>query len=191
MTKRASLPEPSRVDGGQLPAGVCGRRGSAPSSASQAAAPDAEYKVGPGCPPREYQFRPGQSGNPKGRKRKPPSLCPDLKRLLEKALSTRVTLKQNEKKQIVTKAAVGIEQLVNQFAKGDWHARRDLIALADKLGVDLLAGQNKGVQEALASNHQAILQAYVDRQYNKVVQPPPVLAPPELLDDDSDEQNGS
>jgi hypothetical protein len=24
------------------------------------------YKVGPGCPPREYQWKPGESGNPKG-----------------------------------------------------------------------------------------------------------------------------
>src|SRR5262245_2460478 len=42
-----------------------------------------EYKVGPGRPPREYQFKPGQSGNPKGAKRKPRSLLPDLKRLFE------------------------------------------------------------------------------------------------------------
>jgi len=27
---------------------------------------DDGYKVGPGCPPREYQFKPGQSGNPDG-----------------------------------------------------------------------------------------------------------------------------
>ena len=26
---------------------------------------DDGYKVGPGCPPKEYQFKPGQSGNPK------------------------------------------------------------------------------------------------------------------------------
>jgi hypothetical protein len=24
------------------------------------------YKVGPGCPPKEYQFKPGESGNPDG-----------------------------------------------------------------------------------------------------------------------------
>ena len=84
----------------------------------------------------------------------------------------------------VTVAVAGIEQLVAQFAKGDRHARRDLIALADKLGVDLMAGQHQAIQEAFASNHQAILEAYVARQYDKVVQPSPVLAPPELLDDD-------
>jgi hypothetical protein len=42
-----------------------------------------EYKVGPGRPPREYQFKPGKSGNPKGAKPKPPSIAPDLKLALE------------------------------------------------------------------------------------------------------------
>src|SRR5260370_5217882 len=56
-----------------------------------------EYKVGPGRPPREYMFKKGQSGNPKGAKRRPPSLLPNLKRLFEQALSEKVTLKQGEK----------------------------------------------------------------------------------------------
>ena len=103
--------------------------------------PDQEYRVGPGRPPKEFQFKPGQSGNPKGAKRKSSSIAPDLKALFERALSQTVKLRQGEKERIVTKAAAGIEQLVNQFAKGDRHARRDLMVLADKLGVDLAAGQ--------------------------------------------------
>jgi Family of unknown function (DUF5681) len=144
------------------------------------------YKVGPGRPPREYQFKPGQSGNPKGAKRKSPSISLDLKALLERALNKTVTLKQGERERMVTMAAAGIEQLVAQFAKGDRHARRDLIALADRLGVDLVAGQHNAIEEALASDHQAILDAYVERQCHKVMRRPPVLAPPELLDDDSE-----
>jgi Family of unknown function (DUF5681) len=168
-----------------------GRR-SSPTPSSKPDASAEEYKVGPGHPPKEFQFRPGQSGNPKGAKRKPPSVAPDLKLSLERALSTKVKLKQGEKEQFVTKAAAGIEQLVNQFAKGDRHARRDLIALADKLGVDLLAGQRNIIQEALAPNHQAILDAYVARRSD--VEAPsstssPVFAPPELVDDDSENRN--
>jgi hypothetical protein len=148
-----------------------------------------EYKVGPGRPPREYQFKPGQSGNPKGAKRKPPPIALDLKLALERALNKTVKLKQGEKERIVPMAVAGIEQLVAQFVKGDRHARRDLIALAEKLGVDLLAGQHQAIEEALTSNHQAILLTYVQRQYDKVHIPPPVFAPPELLDDDPQEQN--
>jgi Family of unknown function (DUF5681) len=102
---------------------------------------DQEYRVGPGRPPKEYQFKPGQSGNPKGARRKPKSIAPDLKALFERALSGKVTLRQGEQEKIITKAAAGIEQLVNQFAKGDRHARRDVLTLAARLGVDLVAAQ--------------------------------------------------
>jgi hypothetical protein len=80
MTKKAPLP---RADGNQLRHGACGRRSTDSSAASQPAASDAEYKVGPGRPPREYRFKPGKSGNPKGAKPKPPSIAPDLKLALE------------------------------------------------------------------------------------------------------------
>ena len=86
-------------------------------------------------------------------------------------------------------AEAGIKQLVAQFVKGNHQARRDLIVLADKLGVDLMAGQQRALQEAIAANHEAILNAYVDRQYDRVVKRAPVFAPPELLDDDPQDQN--
>jgi hypothetical protein len=78
---------------------------------------DQEYRVGPGRPPKEYQFKPGQSGNPKGAHQKPRSIAPDLRALFERALSAKVTLRQGEQEKIITKAAAGIEQLVNQFAE--------------------------------------------------------------------------
>jgi hypothetical protein len=159
------------------------------SPAASATASDAEYKVGPGRPPREHQFKPGQSGNPKGAKRKPPTIALDLKATLEYALNKTVKLKQGEKERIVTMAAAGIEQLVAQYVKGDHRARRDLIALTDKFGVDLIAGQQQALEQALAANHEAILRTYAERQYDKVVTPSPVFAPPELLDDDPQDQN--
>lgn len=160
-----------------------------PAPPAETETSDQEYKVGPGRPPREYQFKPGQSGYPKGAKRKPPSIALDLKLALERALNKTVKLKQGERERMVTMAVAGIEQLVALYAKGDRHARRDMIALTDKLGVDLIAGRTKAIEEALATNNQAILDAYVDRQSGKAVQGEPVLAPPELLDDDPDEQN--
>ena len=129
--------------------------------------PDQEYRVGPGRPPKEYQFKPGQSGNPKGARRKPSSIAPDLKALFERALNRKVTLRQGEQEKIITKAAAGIEQLVNQFAKGDRHARRDLLALAARLGVDLVAGQRDALEQSVATalsvNDKALLADYVRR----------------------------
>jgi predicted phage terminase large subunit-like protein len=125
---------------------------------------DQHYRVGPGRPPKEYQFKPGQSGNPKGARPKLRSIAVDLKALFERALSRKVTLRQGEQQKIITKAAAGIEQLVNQF-KGDRHARRDLLALAERLGVDLVAGQAAALEQtvaaALSANDEALLADYV------------------------------
>jgi ribosomal 50S subunit-associated protein YjgA (DUF615 family) len=78
-----------------------------------------------------------------------------------------VKLRHGTREKIVTLAEAGIEQLVNQFAKGDRHARRDLIVLAEKLGVDLVAGQADAIQQALvgafAASDEALLSDYVRR----------------------------
>jgi uncharacterized protein DUF5681 len=150
-----------------------------------------EYKVGPGRPPKQHRFKPGQSGNPKGAKRKPASLLPDLKRLFEQALSEKVTLRQGEKQRTLTMAEAGIKQLVAQFAKGDRHARRDVFAYAQMLGIDLIANHRTAIEEALASDHQAILDAYVARR-TQVTAPSkhaPAFAPPELRDDDTPDKD--
>jgi hypothetical protein len=160
------------------------RSDSAP--AVETGTPNQEYKVGPGRPPKEHQFKPGQSGNPKGAKRKPRSIAVDLKALLGSALNKKITLKQGQREQIVTMAAAGIEQLVAQYAKGDRHARRDVFLLADKFGVDLVPDESSR-DKPLTSEYEAMLETWVAKQYNKVVPRPRVFAPPELLDDDSSE----
>ena len=156
-----------------------------------AAARHSASKVGPGRPTKEHQFKPGKSGNPNGAKRKPRSILLDFKPLFERALNKKVPITNAEGKSFLSKFEIGMEQLANQFAKGDRHARRETFAIADKLGSDLVTEQMKTFENAFASNHQAILDAYVDRQYDKVVQRDAEMAPPELLDDDADDRKGS
>jgi hypothetical protein len=69
----------------------------------------------------------------------------------EHALNAKVTLRQGEKETIVTKFAAGIEQLVTQFAKGDRHARRDFLQVADRLGIleGLRKAMNKKAREEI------------------------------------------
>jgi hypothetical protein len=106
------------------------------SPTMQTGTPEAEYRVGPGRPPRQFQFKPGQSGNPKGAKRKPPSIVIDVKAMLEKALNASLRVRRGEKEIEASKLAIGLEQLANQFAKGDRYARRDVFELADRFGID-------------------------------------------------------
>jgi len=136
-----------------------------PTVADPESSSESEYKVGPGHPPFETRFKKGcPSPNPKGRGRKDATIAPDLKKAPEDALNKKVKVRKGEADVLLSKAILGIEQLVNQFAKGDRHARRDLMVMAKELGVDLLAGQKGKIKEALQPSHQAILDAYVARQ---------------------------
>jgi hypothetical protein len=125
-------------------------------------APEKKYRVGPGCPPREFQFKPGQSGNPTGGKTKSSPIARNLKTALERALDAKITLKQGERQKTVTMAEAGIKQLVAGYAKGDRHARRDVIALASTLGVDLTAGQSEAIERALGMALPATDEALVE-----------------------------
>src|SRR6202023_4123600 len=125
------------------------------------------YKVGPGFPPNEYKWKKGcRSPYPKGRPRKIPSMKPDLKKALEAALNDKVVITKDKKEITLTKAVLGIQQLVNQFAKGDRHARRDLFQYAALLGVDLHA--KDVITEALGVTDQAIVEAFLRRQQPSV-----------------------
>src|SRR5207302_1984781 len=105
------------------------------------------------------------------------------KKALEDALNTRLTIKQGDRRVILTKAVVGIEQLVNRFVKGERNALKDVMELATKPGVDLLAGQRTALEQALSPGHQAILDDYVSRQ-PRTARPmlEQVIASPELRD---------
>jgi Family of unknown function (DUF5681) len=121
------------------------------------------YEVGYRRPPEQFRFKKGKSGNPTGKKEKSSPTTADLRALLECALN--VEIPHGDCKQNITKAAAGIEQLVSQFAAGDPRARRDLIAVAEKLGVDLAAGQKRGeiVTAALAAEDEAIITDFLRR----------------------------
>jgi hypothetical protein len=159
------------------------------NAASSSTTAEHPYKVGPGCPPKEHQFKPGQSGNPKGAKRKAPSLVPDLKELFERAFSRKVNLAQGERERVITMWDAGMQQLAVQFAKGDRHARHDAFWIAERLGSEFLT-KTKALGEVLAGDRQAILDAYVARQIRPrdSSAPSPVLAPPELSDDDAPDE---
>jgi hypothetical protein len=167
-----------------------GDRPEARDDAPSSRAPDEEeYKVGPGRPPKEHQWKPGQSGNPKGAKRKQPSLLPDLKEVLGRAFNRKVKMTEGERQMLLTRWETGVEQLSVQFAMGDRHARRDTLSIMEKFGPEFLKPKT-APDETLPADLQTILDAYVERrtQEKNASAPSPVLAPPELLDDDAPDE---
>jgi Family of unknown function (DUF5681) len=121
------------------------------------------YKVGPGFPPNEHKWKKGcPSPYPKGRPKKVPSMEPEIKKIFVGAMNVTVHVTKADKKVILTRLAMGFEQLAIQWAKGDRHARRDVFTYAAMLGVDL---QPKAViAEALGIDNQAIVDAFLRRQ---------------------------
>jgi hypothetical protein len=153
---------------------------------SEGAAPAGAYKVGPGRPPVDKRWKKGgPSPNPRGRPRKDQSVLPDVRKAFEQALNKKVPVPRGDKKVLMTRVEIGLEQLLNQFAKGDRHARRALMEYADKLGIDFLAQHGQALEAALTPNYQAVVDAFLARRSaaGNVAPADPVLAPPDLLDD--------
>jgi hypothetical protein len=144
------------------------------------------YKVGPGFPPNEHKWKKGcPSPYPKGRPKKIPSMEPEVRKIFMGALNVKVHVTKADKKIMMTRLAMGFEQLAIQWAKGDRHARRDVFAYAAILGVDLQP--KEVIAEALGVTHQAILDAFLQRQQQSPAPAKPeirVKAPPDLIDDD-------
>ncbi len=95
------------------------------------AAPDApeaaQCRVGYCRPPIGARFRPGQSGNPRGR----PKGMPNLGTVIAAALREKISVTENDRQRRITKLEVAVKQLVNRAAKGEDRATQLLFALIE------------------------------------------------------------
>lgn len=81
--------------------------------------------VGYGRPPTEHQFKPGESGNPKGR----PKGRLGMAGLLRKTINERVTIVEHGRKRTISKAEAAFKQITNKAASGDMRAMAMLFGL--------------------------------------------------------------
>ena len=86
---------------------------------------NAKYEVGYGKPPQSTRFKPGQSGNPKGK----PRGAKNLASILDNAIKEKVVVNENGKRKTISKLEVAIRQLVNKAAMGDQKAMMQLLPL--------------------------------------------------------------
>lgn len=84
-----------------------------------------DYEVGYGKPPKATQFKAGQSGNPKGRKKGSKNISTRVRAAIEEVIE--VTVKGERKK--LTKFDAALIQQANKAVSGDLKAMTTLLGL--------------------------------------------------------------
>jgi hypothetical protein len=111
------------------------------------------YTVGYGKPPTHSRFRPGQSGNPAGRRKGVRNLSTDVKRILKAP----VKVKAGGRARTISTQEGVLMVLREKALQGDPRARDRFLELAERFNND--AGES-GPPQALAADDQAILAAH-------------------------------
>jgi hypothetical protein len=86
------------------------------------------YEVGNKRPPKQFQFTPGQSGNPKGR----PKGSTSFEDKVQKELSKVVTVTKNGKPAKMSKLDVAVKRLVDRAMTGDLKSTAIIIGLGKR-----------------------------------------------------------
>lgn len=89
---------------------------------------NSSYEIGYGRPPAHARFKPGQSGNPRGRPKNETS----FDSALSKALTAKVRLRENGKDRVVTAFEAVAIRLVTDAIHGKAPALKMLVALAGR-----------------------------------------------------------
>jgi len=112
-----------------------------------------DYVVGHGRPPKAHQFKPGQSGNAKGR----PKGSRNMKTDLDVALKARMSVTKNGRAVTMSTQQVLIAKLIEKSLKGDI---RSLSKLFDLIGTHLTDEETNLKAKPVSQSDAQILEAF-------------------------------
>jgi Family of unknown function (DUF5681) len=115
--------------------------------------------VGYRRPPVHTQFKPSQSGNPKGRRKGQRN----VHTVLNETLNQRITIREGDRTRSLTKLDGVILTMVSNALKGDAKAQASLITMMRSLG---MIGEAPAVADAqpFTANDDAVLADFLRRQ---------------------------
>lgn len=115
-----------------------------------------KYDVGYGKPSPDKQFKPGQSGNPKGR----PKGRKNTMTMLQDILDGKMTIVENGKKMKISRRAVILRQIINAAVKSDLRAVALLLPLI--IADDISREDREKVIKSFHSNDEKIIKLFLD-----------------------------
>jgi hypothetical protein len=113
------------------------------------------YNVGYGKPPEHSRFKPGQSGNPKGR----PRAARSLRTIVHDILNERITVRADGKQRRISRLEALVLRQVELAAKGNLRALEKLLHLHMTLVPDSEPIAPTG-SDSLGETDEAVLQEY-------------------------------
>jgi hypothetical protein len=133
----------------------------AKKAARDRAAPD--YEVGYGRPPKRGQFKPGKSGNSKGR----PKGSKNLQDMIDAELNKTVVVNENGKRQSASKREVVAKRLINKALEGQDRAINTILGIDQNLAAAIKTESEATMGtiggEPMNKTRRDILANYTDR----------------------------
>ena len=124
---------------------------------------DHDYVVGYGKPPAASRFKPGQTGNAKGR----PKGHKNLKTLIRQAMTARISVQEGSSNRQVSKIeGVVLRQLQNAL-KGNDRSAMAVIRMALQLGFLDDGAEGHQAEVALSATDERILKELITRRGGK------------------------
>jgi hypothetical protein len=105
----------------------------------------ADDEIGYGKPPKTTQFKPGVSGNPKGRPKRNPTALSDV---IKNTLSAPIQYRDQGRSKTITRTELGLKKLIENAVKGDLGAAaallqyRELVARHGDVGIETIEVTN-------------------------------------------------
>ena len=118
-----------------------------------------EYKVGYGKPPKASRFKPGSSGNAKGR----PKGSKNLKTLIRRAMTSTIAIQEGSRTRWVSKIEGVVLRQLQDALKGNDRAAMAVIKMAIQMGL-LEEPDSNSVETALSASDERILAELFARQ---------------------------